>query len=156
MPITPFPTICCASSCSKGAWVLFALLRFLVGFELGASFAPATTMVVELTPTRHRTVVSSLFVLSASVGGFIVSATVATLLGLIGWRGIAALGVVPVVIGVGTLLFVPEAARWLTAKGRSDEARAAVAHLLRLPQSEVPHRCSAGAVLARSTVSPPF
>jgi putative MFS transporter len=121
-----------------GAWVPFAVLRFFVGFGLGASFAPATTMVVEVTPTRHRTVVSSLFVLSASVGGFLASATVAALLGLMGWRGIAALGVVPVVVGIGVLLVVPESARWLTAKGRFDEARAAVAKLLHLPLSEVP------------------
>ena len=121
-----------------GAWVVFAVLRFFVGFGLGASFAPATTMVVELTPTRHRTVVSSLFVLSASVGGFLASATVATLLGLIGWRGIAALGVVPVLVGFGTLFAVPESVRWLTAKGRFEEARAAVAKLLHLPPSEVP------------------
>lgn len=122
----------------SGAWVLFAVLRFFVGFGLGASFAPATTMVVELTPTRHRTVVTSLFVISASVGVFIASATAAALLGAIGWRGIAALGIVPVLIGVGTLLIVPESARWLTAKGRFAEARAAVAELLRLPLSEVP------------------
>jgi len=121
-----------------GAWVPFAVLRFFVGFGLGASFAPATTMVVELTPTRHRTVVSSLFVLSASVGGFLASATVAVLLGLIGWRGIAALGAVPVLVGIGALMVVPESARWLTAKGRFEEARAAVAELLHLPLSEVP------------------
>src|SRR5215475_10238323 len=33
----------------NGAWISFAVLRFFVGFGLGASFAPATTMVVELT-----------------------------------------------------------------------------------------------------------
>lgn len=122
----------------NGAWISFALLRFFVGFGLGASFAPATTMVVELTPTRHRTVVSSLFVLSASVGGFLASATVAALLGLIGWRGIAALGVLPVLVCIGVLLVVSESPRWLTARGRIEETRAAVARLLHLPLSEVP------------------
>src|SRR5215472_13486137 len=136
-----------------GAWVPFAVLRFFVGFGLGASFAPATTMVVELTPTRHRTVVSSLFVLSASVGGFLASATVAVLLGLIGWRGIAALGAVPVLVGIGALLVVPESARWLTAKGRFEEARAAVAELLHLPLSEVPLPAATPAAPPRASLA---
>jgi putative MFS transporter len=87
------------------------------------------------------------------VGGFLASATVATLLGLIGWHGIAALGVVPVLIGVGTLLVVTESVRWLTAKGRSEEARAAVATLLRLPLSEVPLPAAAPAAPPRASLA---
>ncbi len=121
-----------------GAWVLFAALRLLVGFGLGGSFAPATTMIVEITPTRHRTVVASLFVISATLGVFLASSTVAALLGLIGWRGIAALGVVPALIGLGVLFCVPESVRWLIAKGRFQEAQETVASLLSLPLSEVP------------------
>jgi putative MFS transporter len=136
-----------------GAWVPFAVLRFFVGFGLGASFAPATTMVVEVTPTRHRTVVSSLFVLSASVGGFLASATVAALLGLLGWRGIAALGAVPLLVAVGTLLAVPESARWLTAKGRFEEARVAVATLLRLSPSAVPLPAATPATPPRASLA---
>jgi putative MFS transporter len=137
----------------NGAWISFALLRFFVGFGLGASFAPATTMVVELTPTRHRTVVSSLFVLSASVGGFLASATVAALLGLIGWRGIAALGVAPVLVCIGVLLVVSESPRWLTAKGRIAETRATVARLLHLPLSEVPMPAVTPAVPPRASLA---
>jgi MFS transporter, putative metabolite:H+ symporter len=122
----------------NGAWLLFAVLRFFVGFGLGASFAPATTAVVEITPTRHRTVVASLFVISASLGVFIASSTAALLLNAIGWRGIAALGIVPALIGFGVILFVPESVRWLVAKGRHAEAQAAVAKLLHLPPAEVP------------------
>ena len=121
-----------------GAWALFAALRFLVGFGLGGSFAPATTLIVEITPTRHRTVVASLFVISATLGVFLASSTVAALLGLIGWRGIAALGVLPAFVGLGVLFVVPESVRWLAAKGRFQEAQAAVASLLRLPMSAVP------------------
>ena len=95
-------------------------------------------MIVEITPTRHRTVVASLFVISATLGVFLASSSVAALLGLIGWRGIAALGVIPAFIGLGVLFFVPKSVRWLIAKGRYQEAQATVATLLDLPLSAVP------------------
>src|ERR1700749_3072826 len=39
-----------------GAWMLFAALRFAVGFGVGAASAVALPMIVEYTPTRYRTV----------------------------------------------------------------------------------------------------
>ena len=39
----------------EGSWLLFAILRFFVGVGLTAAVTPSLTMVVELTPTRHRT-----------------------------------------------------------------------------------------------------
>jgi len=38
----------------EGAWVLFAVLRFIVGFGLGAAATIAVPLIVEYTPTRHR------------------------------------------------------------------------------------------------------
>ena len=52
-----------------GQWVLFAALRFIVGIGLTAAVVPALTIVVELTPTRHRTLVTSLYVVFATAGG---------------------------------------------------------------------------------------
>jgi MFS transporter, putative metabolite:H+ symporter len=40
----------------EGAWLLFAILRFFVGVGLTAAVTPSLTVVVELTPTRHRTI----------------------------------------------------------------------------------------------------
>ena len=51
-----------------GAWGLLALLRILVGFGLAAAATPALTIVVELTPTRFRTGVTSFYVVFASAG----------------------------------------------------------------------------------------
>ena len=39
----------------NGSWFLFAILRFFVGTGLSAAVTPSVTIVVELTPTRHRT-----------------------------------------------------------------------------------------------------
>ncbi len=121
-----------------GAWVVLAILRFLVGFGLAAGVTPALTIVVEMTPTRWRTGMTSFFIVFASAGTLLSSFTAATLLHAFGWRGVAATGFIAVIVGILVWIFVPESVRWLTAKGRFAEARAEVATQLGLPLSSVP------------------
>jgi putative MFS transporter len=121
-----------------GAWQIFALLRLVVGVGLTAAVVPALTIVVELTPTRHRTMVTSFYVVFATGGGLLASITSAALLAAIGWRGMAMLGISVAVVGVLAIFLVPESVRWLTAKGRFAEARAKVAEHLGLPLQSVP------------------
>ena len=122
----------------EGAWWLFAILRFFVGVGLTAAVTPSLTVVVELTPTRHRTIATSFYVVFASAGGFLAPLISAALLGPFGWRGVAVVGFGAAVIGVLVWLFTPESVRWLTAKGRFEEARAEVARHLDLPLQSVP------------------
>ena len=121
-----------------GAWVILAILRFFVGFGLAAGVTPALTIVVEMTPTRWRTGMTSFFIVFASAGTLLSSFTAATLLHAFGWRGVAATGFVAVIIGILVWILVPESVRWLTAKGRFAEARAEVANQLELPIDRVP------------------
>lgn len=122
----------------EGAWIMFAILRFVVGFGLAAASVPALTMIVELTPTRVRTVVASLAVVFATVGTFSASLMGATLYTWLGWRNVAALGVAPAGVALLVLVLVPESVRWLVAKGRFAEARQLVATRLDLPLDRVP------------------
>ena len=122
----------------EGAWWLFAILRFFVGVGLTAAVTPSLTVVVELTPTRHRTIATSFYVVFAPAGGFLAPLISAALLGPFGWRGVAVVGFGAAVIGVLVWLFTPESVRWLTAKGRFEEARAEVARHLDLPLQSVP------------------
>jgi len=121
-----------------GAWVGLAVLRFLVGFGLAAGVTPALTIVVELTPTRWRTGMTSFFIVFASAGTLLASTTAAILLHAFGWRGVAMTGFVAVVVGLLVWAFVPESVRWLTAKGRFAEAQAGAAKQLGLAVSAVP------------------
>jgi MFS transporter, putative metabolite:H+ symporter len=121
-----------------GAWMFFALLRFGVGVGLGGSNAPIVATVVEYTPTRYRSMIPGLTIVFATVGTLLASATSATLLSLLGWRGVSALGIVPAIAGILVLWIVPESVRWLMAKGRFEEARAEAARLLKLPLDRVP------------------
>jgi putative MFS transporter len=59
-------------------------------------------------------------------------------MGPYGWRRVALLGFVALIIGVLVWLFTPESVRWLAAKGRFAEARAEVARHLGLPLDRVP------------------
>jgi putative MFS transporter len=122
----------------EGAWVVLAMLRFVVGFGLTAAVTPCLTLVVEAAPTRYRTTVSSFYIVFATVGTLIASATSATLLTLLGWRGLAMLGSVTIPVGILIALCVPESARWLMAKGRFAEAREQVARQYNLPLEQVP------------------
>jgi MFS transporter, putative metabolite:H+ symporter len=137
-------TLICAISAAligvlpTGAWVLLASLRILVGFGLAAAVTPCLTIVVELTPTRWRTGMTSFYIVFASAGTLLASITSATLFAMLGWRGLAMLGIAPAIFGLLVWAFVPESVRWLTAKGRFAEARAEVAKHLGVPLQSVP------------------
>jgi MFS transporter, putative metabolite:H+ symporter len=122
----------------SGSWQIFAILRFFVGVGLTAGVVPSLTILVELTPTRHRTLLTSFYIVFASAGGLLASTTSAALLSALGWRGVAMLGVTPAFVGILIWIFVPESVRWLAAKGRFAEARAEVAKHLGLPLRSVP------------------
>jgi MFS transporter, putative metabolite:H+ symporter len=121
-----------------GAWGIFAVLRFVVGFGLTAAATPCLTLVVEAAPTRIRTGVASFYVVFATAGTMLASATSAVLLSGLGWRGVAMLGASTVPVGIVIWFVVPESVRWLTAKGRFAEARAQVSRQLDLPLDQVP------------------
>jgi putative MFS transporter len=121
-----------------GAWQLFAALRFVVGFGVGATAAVGVPLIVEFAPTRHRTIVASATVIPVSLGILAASLTSATLLQVIGWRGLAMLGFAPLIPAVLIALVMPESVRWLVTRGRYAEARAIVARTLGVPTQSLP------------------
>jgi putative MFS transporter len=135
--------ICAASSglmgiVPAGSWEIFAVLRFFIGVGLTAGVTPSLAIQVELTPTRHRTLLTSFYLVFASAGGFLASGASAALLEPLGWRGVAMLGMAPAIVGVLIWIYVPESVRWLVAKGRFTEARVEVAKHLGLRPASVP------------------
>ena len=102
-----------------GNWQLFAILRFAVGFGLAAAAVPSLTLIVEITPTRARTVVSSLAVVFATVGTLAASIMGATLYSVLGWRTVAALGIGPAAVAI-LVWRETECCRWKrTSQSRS-------------------------------------
>jgi putative MFS transporter len=139
-----------------GDWATFAALRFFVGVGLAGCATSTTALIVEYTPVRYRTVVTSLLVVFATGGSFLAALTAANLLGVLGWRGVASLGLVPALMGTIYVFALPESARWLAARGRFAEARATAAWMLNEPVEAVPLPDTAPSIVPRGKATELF
>ena len=110
-------TLMCAISSGLIAFIpsrsrfLIAILRFFVGAGLSAAVTPSITIVVELTPTRHRTMATSFYLVFFSAGGLIAPIVSAAVMGSFGWRGVASVGFVALIIGILVWIYTPESVR---------------------------------------------
>ena len=104
-----------------GALVLF---RVVLGLAVGTAAVIVPLYLSEVAPTEVRGAVSSLNQL-AIVFGILSAYVVNALLASSGsWRLMLGLAIVPSVILLAGMLFMPETPRWLVSRGREDEARA--------------------------------
>lgn len=109
------------------AWQLI-LLRFLLGFFIGADYPIATSLIAEFSPRRERAIsmgiVSGAWYLGATVAAFVGFALYST---EGGWRWMLGSAVVPCIVLLVGRHDIPESPRWLAQRGRVDEARAVMA-----------------------------
>jgi sugar porter (SP) family MFS transporter len=97
--------------------------RGVIGLGVGLSSATVPTYLSELAPARLRGALGSLNQIFI-VSGILIASIVAYELGHAkDWRGMFAGALVPAVILVVGLAFLPETPRWLVNKGRDAEAR---------------------------------
>jgi putative MFS transporter len=121
-----------------GGWRVFSLLQFVLGLGYGGVGAAQLTLIVEITPTRYRTLISSASGIFAPLGVLVASVLVGFMLPIFGWRGVAALGFTPVLIAVLLIFLAPESVRWLLSRGENERARKIIAQYLKMPVEEVP------------------
>jgi putative MFS transporter len=93
-------------------------------------------MVLEFTPTRLRTKVVG-FVTTAMVPIGILAAALATAALDPHWRPLFAIGLLPSLLVIFIVVYVPESPRWLLERGRVEEARRVIAFLLMRPEEEL-------------------
>jgi putative MFS transporter len=105
-------------------------MRVVVGIGYGGAGAATFSLIVEHTPTRWRTVLTSSLGVAVGLGVVGASAASAVLFHNLGWRGVAALCAAPIAVAIAVAIVVPESPRWLKA-ARDGQRRAPFADAFR-------------------------
>ena len=103
--------------------------RFFLGLTIGLSLIAVPIFVAESVPARIRGATLVAYQVAAVVGIIIGYAAALVLGGLsdsISWRLMLGIAALPALILLPWLLRLPETARWLVMKGRTDAARASL------------------------------
>jgi len=109
----------------------FLAARFISGLGIGASSMIIPVYIAELAPAAKRGRLGSLFQLGIVLGIFLTLFLNARIQGLgdeawdteQGWRWMLGAEVVPAILLIALLFFVPESPRWLLGIGRDAEAQ---------------------------------
>jgi SHS family lactate transporter-like MFS transporter len=101
----------------------FFILRVVYGIAMGGIWGVASALTMESIPKQSRGVVSGLFQAGYPLGYLIASIIFGLLMPVVGWRGMFAIGVVPILLAVFIFFWVDESPVWLAARGRPGERR---------------------------------
>lgn len=100
--------------------------RFYLGLAIGASSFAVPLYISEISPTKIRGTLVSMFQLLITVGilaAYLSDHAFADNNNLECWRPMLWVGVIPAVILFVGMFFLPETPRWLMSKGREEESR---------------------------------
>ena len=122
--------VCSAASLAltftpTGDWIFLAAMRTVIGFG-AAGFFIFVLLVQEFAPAASRGFASSV-VSTAAAGGLLLGSLCGSfLMPLLGWRGMFAVGALPVLLGVAVIRYLPESPRWALAHGQPELGRRAL------------------------------
>ena len=100
--------------------------RFYLGLAIGASSFAVPLYISEISPTKIRGTLVSMFQLLITVGilaAYLSDHAIADNDNLECWRPMLWVGIAPAVILFVGMIFLPETPRWLMSKGREEESR---------------------------------
>jgi putative MFS transporter len=104
------------------------VLRFILGFGLGAQFPVALSYLSEVVSSKDRPKYMTLYQLMTPVGflvaGIISGLVVGAIGNEVGWRVLYAIEAAPALFVIGIIAVVPESPLWLEKVGRDKEADA--------------------------------
>jgi putative MFS transporter len=115
-------------------WIMLAVLRIFVGIGVGGLNITSIPYVQEFVPAKQRGLLSGLASVFIPLGLFLGS--VAQMVVGSNWRVLIALGGVPILL-LFWLRMVPESPRFLQSRGRTAEARKALAWALEFPVDQL-------------------
>jgi sugar porter (SP) family MFS transporter len=120
---------------SATSWSLpaFYVFRFIGGLAIGASSVLAPVYISEIAPAARRGALTGLFQFNIVFGILIAFVSNFLLQWLVGgegiWRWKLAVAALPALLFLALMYRIPQSARWLSQRGRSDEARASLERL---------------------------
>lgn len=117
-------------------WILLAILRTGVGLGVGGLNITSVPYVQEFVPAKQRGLLAGLTSVFIPAGIFLGSLATKYLAGPIGWRGLIAIGCIPIVL-IAWARMVPESPRFLQSQGREREAKEAYAWAMEIPVDQV-------------------
>jgi predicted MFS family arabinose efflux permease len=97
------------------SWPQLALLQALAGFGIGGEWSAGAALIAETWPERYRPSAMQVMQMAFAIG-FFLAALNNLLLGPISWRWVYAAGMLPGVVSLIVLYFVPEPERWLKVR----------------------------------------
>lgn len=122
---------------------LFGLFRFLAGLGLGGVIPTAIAITVEFSQPKRRNFNNALMFSGYAVGGVLSALCAMLLLDAIGFRGLLAIGGLPLITVVPLLYFLlPESPAFLHAWGKHQEAEQ-IARDYGIPVAATPNHLSA-------------
>src|SRR5947208_1115756 len=118
-------------------WLFLMFFRFFVGIGNAGIFTIDLPLVQEFMPAHKRGWVSALITTLLPAGSMLAGIIAASLLPVIGWRGLFLIGLSPLVLVFMIRFWVPESPRWLLRMGRVEEARKSLAWALMIDPKEI-------------------
>lgn len=109
--IVVFSLIELASALAPNFGTFFAL-RVLYGVAMGGIWGVASALTMESIPTRSRGFVSGIFQAGYPLGYLIASVVYGLLIETVGWRGMFAIGTIPILLAVYIFFRVEESPVW--------------------------------------------
>lgn len=111
------------SAFAPSVWLLIAS-RVVLGLAVGSSTIFVPLYIAEIAPANVRGALTAMFQLAITLGIVVAYLVNFALAGAEAWRWMLGLGAVPAVILLIGMLPLPDTPRWLSERGREDEARA--------------------------------
>ncbi|ORZ12207.1 major facilitator superfamily domain-containing protein [Absidia repens] len=101
----------------------FSIGRIFVGIGAGFYTVVVSLYIAEISPPKYRGALGSMLQLFVTLGILIIECIGLGLSSSIGWRVVTVITVVPAIIQMICLPFLPRSPRWLVTNNRVDEAR---------------------------------
>src|SRR5664280_141858 len=115
--IVTFAAIELASAAAPNFSTFFAL-RVIYGIAMGGIWGVASALTMESVPEHSRGFVSGVFQAGYSMGYLIAAIAYGLLIDVIGWRGMFAIGAIPILLAIYIYVSVDESPVWKATRGR--------------------------------------